>query len=90
MVVLFKPSFVKDCRKLPEKIRQEVEEVCFNIFPKISGLAEFKLYPLRKIRGFRFYWRIKIGNYRIGFRKNGSEVVFMRVLPRKDIYRYFP
>ena len=90
MQVYFKPSFIRDFKKLPTDIAEEVKAVCFGIFPKINSLPELVEYPLRKMRGFKFYYRIKLRQFRIGFKKENNEVIFMRVLPRKDIYRHFP
>ncbi len=36
------------------------------------------------------YWRIKIGEYRLGLEKDGDKIILVRILHRKDIYRYFP
>jgi len=90
MEVLFKRTFIKDFEKLSDSIREKVKEVCFFIFPKIKDLAKFKKYPIRKIKSFENYYRIRIGSFRIGFKKSGQQVIFMRVLHRKDIYRHFP
>ena len=90
MKVFFKKSFIKDFQKLPKEIRKEVRNICFSIFPKIKNLKEFTLYSLKKLSGFKFYYRIKLKDFRIGFKKSDDEVVFMRVLHRKDIYKYFP
>jgi len=89
MKVFFKKSFIKDFQKLPADIKMEVRNISLSIFPKIKNLKDFKLYPLKKLRGFKNYYRIKIKDFRIGFKTNG-EVIFMRVLHRKDIYKYFP
>lgn len=90
MRVFFKESFIKDFRKLPGGVKNEIRNICFSIFPKINSLKEFTISPLKKLRGFNFYYRIKVGNFRVGFKKSDGEAVFMRVLHRKDIYRYFP
>lgn len=90
MEVLFKKTFIKDFEKLPDNIKQKVKEVCFFSFPEINNLAKFKKYPIRKIKSFESYYRIRIGNFRIGFKKSDQQVIFMRVLHRKDIYRHFP
>lgn len=90
MKVLFKKSFFKDFDRLPKNIQVEVKEVCFGIFPKIKSLSEFKNFPFHKMGGFQFYWRIKVKDFRIGFKKIDGEIIFMRVLPRKDIYKFFP
>jgi len=41
-----------------------------------------KAYPNR--------YRIRVGNYRIGIEIQGDKVEIMRVLNRKEFYRYFP
>lgn len=90
MKTLFKPSFLKDLKRLPFDSRAKIENICFEIFPNIKSLAEFRVFPLKKIRGFSFYYRVKVGDYRVGFKKTNGEVIFMRALHRKDIYRFFP
>ena len=55
MEVYFKPSFIKDLKKLPREIAVQDKTICFNDFSKINHLSEFTHYPLRKMRGFKFY-----------------------------------
>jgi len=46
---------------------------------------------IKKIEGYETYYRIKSGDYRLGMEAiSGREVVLLRFLHRKDIYRYFP
>ncbi|MCK6540258.1 MAG: hypothetical protein L6Q26_09385, partial [Anaerolineales bacterium] len=45
---------------------------------------------VRKIEGFDTYYRIRVGNYRLGIEVSEDRVIFVRCLNRKDIYRYFP
>jgi len=54
MTVFFKKLFLKDFAKLPQDIQAEVKNICFNIFPKIKGLSEFKAFPFRKMESFQF------------------------------------
>ena len=45
---------------------------------------------IRKIEGYESYYRIKIGDYRLGMESvSNREVALLRFLHRKDIYRYF-
>ncbi len=91
MNVSFKPSFLKDFKSLPPEIKVEVRKVCVIIFPTLDNLFDFHEYPIKKISGFPKYYRIKVGDYRIGFKKeSSSEICFMRVKHRKDIYKIFP
>jgi mRNA interferase RelE/StbE len=45
---------------------------------------------LKKMEGSKYSYRIKMGNYRIGIEIKNNEIMFMRFLHRKDIYKYFP
>jgi mRNA interferase RelE/StbE len=36
------------------------------------------------------FYRVRIGDYRIGLELAGDELIFVRCLHRKEIYRYFP
>jgi mRNA interferase RelE/StbE len=47
---------------------------------------------LKKLKGQKkkFYYRSRIGNYRIGLIIRHDTAVFVRFLNRKEIYRYFP
>lgn len=90
MEVLFKKSFIRDFEKLPEDIKARVRDICMDVFPELRELSHFESASLKKLKGFRSYYRIRVGSYRIGFKKEENRVVFMRVLHRKDIYRRFP
>ena len=90
MKVFFKKSFLKDFQKLPKEIKSEIKDICFCIFPEIKNLLEFKTHPLKKLRGFKNYYRIKVKDFRVGLKKANGEVIFMKALHRKDIYRHFP
>ncbi|WP_242045445.1 MULTISPECIES: type II toxin-antitoxin system RelE family toxin [unclassified Calothrix] len=45
---------------------------------------------IKKLKTDGDYYRIRVGDYRIGLKISDNLVVFVRVLQRKDIYRYFP
>lgn len=42
------------------------------------------------MQGYKEYYRIALGSYRVGIRIVNNAVTFIRFLHRKDIYRYFP
>ncbi len=48
------------------------------------------LTNVKKLKAEGDYYRIRIGDYRIGLALEDSAIVFVRVLHRKEIYRYFP
>jgi mRNA interferase RelE/StbE len=58
----------------------------------LAELAENlqQITHLKKLRGGENYYRIKLGDYRIGVIVENEVITFVRFLHRKDIYRYFP
>jgi mRNA interferase RelE/StbE len=88
MKVLFEASFARDLKRIRDKqlkqrIREAIDEVKEAAKPdEVRGL--------RKLQGHQSYCRIRLGDYRIGLEIVDAEVVFVRVLHRKEIYRYFP
>jgi len=45
---------------------------------------------IKKIEGYESYYRVKVGDYRLGMEMvSNKEVTLTRFLHRKDIYRYF-
>ena len=88
MKVEFKRSFLRDLKKVKDKslkgrIRQIIELV-------EQAQSPQEIANLRKLRGGSNYFRIRVGDYRIGLIIESDIVIFVRLLHRKDIYRYFP
>jgi mRNA interferase RelE/StbE len=48
------------------------------------------LPDVKKMQGYDSLYRIRLGDYRIGIEVVADQVIFVRFLHRKDIYRYFP
>jgi len=88
MKVKFKNSFIKDLKKLPEAVKQQIERLVYVDIPELDQFADIR--SIKKIEGYENYYRIKKENYRIGFERRDELIVFHRVMHRKDIYRYFP
>ncbi|MBE9215706.1 type II toxin-antitoxin system RelE/ParE family toxin [Plectonema cf. radiosum LEGE 06105] len=88
MNVEFRKSFEKDLSKirdetLLQKIQAVIEEV-----ENAENLLDVK--NVKKLKADGDYYRIRIGDYRIGLTISDDAIVFVRALQRKDIYRYFP
>jgi len=45
---------------------------------------------VKKLSGGSNFYRVRLGDYRVGFILSGTKVTLMRVLHRREIYRYFP
>lgn len=88
MNIKFRKSFEKDLSKIRDKellkrIRAVIEEA-----ETINSMTD--LNNVKKLKAEGDYYRIRVGEYRIGLSVGEDAVVFARVLHRKDIYRYFP
>jgi mRNA interferase RelE/StbE len=86
--VQFKASFAKDLRNIKNRdvlnrIREAVEEL-----EKAQSLQN--ITNIKKLRGGGNYYRLRVGEHRIGLIVEGDNVTFVRCLDRKEIYRYFP
>jgi mRNA interferase RelE/StbE len=86
--VRFKESFARELRALSDKallgrIRALIESV-----ENARILAD--LPGLKKLRGGGACYRVRIGDYRVGLTVEEDVVVFVRVLHRREVYRYFP
>lgn len=45
---------------------------------------------LKKLKGEDGYFWVRIGDYRVGLYLEGDTVLFVRILHRREFYRYFP
>lgn len=84
----FRQKFAKDIASIKDKtIRRQIKEIILAL-EKASSLSEVR--NLKKSKGASSAYRIKIGDYRMGFFLENDTVEFTRFLHRKDIYKYFP
>jgi len=84
----FKKSFRRDLKKVKDKIvLQHVKEAIEQVeeAPNLNMIT-----TLKQLKGEGEYFRIRIGDYRIGLKLENDMFIFIRFLHRKDIYRYFP
>lgn len=89
MIVSFKKVFLKDLEKLNEDDARKIQKIVFDSFPKATNLSE--LPNVKKLKGNSSFYRMRVGDYRIGLEvRSPVQIVFYRVLHRKDIYKYFP
>jgi mRNA interferase RelE/StbE len=80
-------KFQKDLKKIDLSIKPKI----LNIIDNIENADNLnQINDVKKIKGYKNYYRIKIGNYRLGFRLFDDEVKLERLMHRKEIYKYFP
>lgn len=87
MKVEIRKSFVKDSQKLSDDDQIKLAELIESI-PRFNTV--FDIPHIKKMQGYRNAYRIRFGGYRIGFFRMNDVIELVRILPRKDIYRYFP
>ena len=88
MKVEFRESFLKDLRVVNDK----------NLLSKVKAAIENAeqaetlqaIIKLKKLKGSKDYFRIKLGDYRIGLKFENDTISFVRLLHRREIYRFFP
>jgi mRNA-degrading endonuclease RelE of RelBE toxin-antitoxin system len=89
MNVLYRKLFLKDLKKLQRhSVSEEIFEIAFTILPQAESLHEIR--NVKAMINYPKRYRIRIGDYRIGIEVQGDTVEMMRVLHRKEFYRYFP
>ena len=88
MKVRFRTSFTADLRKLKdEHVLARVEEL---IAGMESADSLSQVPNVKKLRGSGNYFRVRLGDYRVGFALEGDTVTLVRILHRREVYRYFP
>lgn len=79
-------SFERDAKKLPLPVQKQLK----GIVQQLSNSSSLKEINLSKMEGAKNAYRIRFGNYRVGFYLEDDIIILSRALDRKDIYRFFP
>ena len=88
MKTLFEKGFGRDLKKIKDKrLLKQVQKVIAQV-ASAASLAE--VTNLKKLKGFDTFYRIRVGEHRIGIEVTEGQVIFVCFLNRKDIYRHFP
>lgn len=82
-------KFAKDLAKVPQPIQKRIEGIItgepIRADPFLNGRTV-------KLSEYQHFYRIRVGDYRIGLRIDGDakQIKLLRVLHRREIYRRFP
>lgn len=90
MEIAFKKSFLKSIKKLKDK---SLKDDIFNAISSAEDADTLDEIPnIKKLTGYSVYYRIRIGDYRIGLKWVDSEKIlyFVTFDHRKDVYKNFP
>ncbi len=88
MKIKFESKFSKDLRKIKDQKLLSQIKIVINECKLAQTLDEIK--NLKKLKGYQIFYRIKIGDYRLGIAIINDEMIFTRFLHRREIYRFFP
>jgi len=88
MIVKIDKSFEKDVKSINSQLINNNLIKIINEIQTANKISDIS--NLKKIQGTSNYYRIRIGDYRLGMIIIKTEVQLIRLLHRKDIYRYFP
>jgi mRNA interferase RelE/StbE len=84
----FRKSFVRDLKKVKD---QAVLDRVGKVVEQVEAAADLQaIGDLKKLSGTGDSYRIRVGEYRVGVTIEGDTVDFVRFLPRRDLYRFFP
>lgn len=88
MEITYTKQFLKDLASIPSARRKQIEFFVFEKLPSLSTISE--IGKAEKMHGYDGYFKIRFGEYRLGFYSAGKGIELRRVLHRKEIYRYYP
>ena len=89
MEVEYRQLFLRDLKKLrKQSVYQQIWELAFEILPNTQDLRS--LNNVKALKSYPNRYRIRIGDYRVGIEVDRGKVEMMRVLHRREFYRYFP
>jgi len=88
MIVVATKSFSKDISKIRDKkLAQKIEDAIQKL-EQANFLTEIQ--QLKKMTGSPNAYRIRIGDYRLGFYMINDTIQLTVFANRKEVYKYFP
>ncbi len=88
MKVEYTPRFARDLRKsIPPDAYPRVEVVIL----KLKAAANLmEVSNVEALAGRTGYFRLRVGDYQLGFQFSRQTAVLLRIAHRREIYRDFP
>lgn len=87
MQVIVRPSANKDVKKLPKAVKDDIKQL---ILGMMDATSLNDITNVKKLKGHKTAYRIRLGDYRIGFFYEDNTIILSRILHRKEVYNYFP
>ena len=92
MEVIIKKSFLKALKLTPKSVQILVKEIITVKLPQAKNLETSGL-DYKKLEGQRKgenYYRIRVGEWRIGVEYLNPKIIIITILSRGSIYKKFP
>ncbi len=88
MKVSFDKSFHKRLIRIQDKqVLAKVKQAILHA--EEAGIVQ-QIPNIRKLEGFKTFYRIRVGDYRIGIELRKDTISFITIADRKEIYKRFP
>ncbi|MDZ7705979.1 MAG: type II toxin-antitoxin system RelE/ParE family toxin [Trueperaceae bacterium] len=81
-------SFVRDLNKLKDARLRKRIDTALRTLAAAESLSN--LTNVKAMEGASDAYRMRVGDYRLGFTLQNGEITLLRCLHRRDIYRRFP
>jgi len=88
MKIKVSASFEKDVLKIKDKKLAAQLNKAIEVLENCTTLSE--IHQLKKMNNKGSYYRIRTGDYRLGFKLEKDTIILLRFMNRKEIYKYFP
>lgn len=89
MTFKIEKAFAKDVGKIRDRKLLKKLQAFILALEEASDI--YHVPNLKKMESYDSFYRVKIGDYRLGMERiSNKELVLVRLLHRKDIYRHFP
>jgi len=83
------PTFIKDLKALKSTpFYTTIRNFAFQEVLASQNIGD--LSNIKKLKAQSNAYRVRIGDYRIGFFLTDDTITFSRILHRREFYRYFP
>ena len=88
MKVAFLKKFSKDLDGIGSK---SVKSNLLKLIEGVESVDSIDDIPnIKNLKGHKYSYRIRIGDYRLGFFLENCIILMARFVHRKDIYKFFP
>ncbi len=88
MNVIFRDRFLKDISKIKD---QKIKKRILSIIEEVKSAQNLhEIKQLKKLEGSNNAFRIRLGDFRIGFYLENNIIEFAVFMSRKEDYRRFP